>query len=125
MGRKSDTQDHPCLEAMFLIGKKAYAGVVSNLSSHRMVLHSKFSFPLECTDCFEILISLNYNRRVLVPVKIINFIKTYNYYDAIEVEIVNPPTEYLEFTGSRGLSKNSSSDIKIGKYTRKRHHKEN
>ena len=125
MGRKSDKQDHTCLDAMFLIGKKAYAGVVSNLSSHRMVLHSKFSFPLECTDCFEILISLNYNRRVLIPVKIINFIKTYNYYDAIEVEVVNPPSEYLEFTGSRGFSKNSSSDIKIGSYMRKRHHKEN
>lgn len=125
MGRKSDKQDYPYLEAMFLIGKKAYAGVVSNLSSHRMVLHSKFSFPLECTDCFEILISLKYNRRVLIPVKIINFMKTYNYYDAIEVEVVNPPTEYLEFTGSRGFSKNSLSNIKTVRSICKRHHKEN
>jgi hypothetical protein len=125
VGRKSDKQDHLCLDAMFLIGKKAYAGVVSNLSSHRMVLHSKFSFPLECTDCFEILISLNYNRRVLIPVKIIHFMKTYNYYDAIEVEVVNPPSEYLEFTGSSGFSENSSSNIKIARSTRKRHHNEN
>ncbi len=123
MGRKSDKQDHPYLEAMFLIGKKAYAGVVSNLSSHRLVIHSKLSFPLECTDCFEILIFLN-GKRVLIPVKIIHLLKTYNYYDAIEVEIVNPPSEYLKFTGSRRFSKNSSS-IKIGRHIHKRHHKEN
>ena len=123
MGRKSDKHNHPCVEAMFLIGKKVYSGIVSNLSTHRMVLHSKFSFPLECTDCFEILIFLNHNRRVLIPVKIINFIKTYNYYDSIEVEVINPPSEYLEFTGSRRFNKNSSN-INIGSYTRKRYHNE-
>lgn len=124
MGRISDKHDHPCLDAMFLIGKKVYSGVVSNLSSHRLVIHSKFSFPLECTDCFEILIFLN-NKRVLIPVKIINFMKTYYYYDAIEVEVVNPPSEYLEFTGSRRLSKNSPLNMKTERYTRKRYHNEN
>ncbi len=123
MGRKSDKQEHSSLEAMFLIGNKVYSGIVSNLSSHRLVIHSKLSFPLECTDCFEILIFLN-SKRVLIPVKIINFMKTYDYYDAIEVEVLNPPSEYLEFTGSRRFSKNSLN-LNIGSYMHKRHHKEN
>ena len=123
MGRKSDKQEHPSLEAMFLIGNRVYSGIVSNLSSYRLVIHSKLSFPLECTDCFEILIFLN-SKRVLIPVKIINFMKTYDYYDAIEVEVLNPPTEYLEFTGSRRFSKNSLN-LNIGSYMHKRHHKEN
>jgi len=104
------------LEAKFLCGDKVYSGVASNLSPRKMTIHVRLSFPLKCKDTFEVLIVFN-KKRVILPVKIIKFMRTDCFYDAIEVEIITPPKEYLMFLGKRQFRSvpllKSSPDTKV------------
>jgi hypothetical protein len=118
VGKIAGEKVYSNLEAKFLCGDKVYNGVASNLSPRKMTIHARLSSPLECKEYFEILILFN-KKRVVVPVRIIKFLRTDSFYDAIEVEIVTPPKEYMKFIGSRKFRRvplsNNSPSKKVSK----------
>ena len=118
MGKIASEKVYSNLEARFLCGDKVYTGVASNLSPRSMTIHAKLSFPLDCKEYFEILIIFN-KKRVVVPVRIVKFLRTDSFYDAIEVEVVTPPKEYLMFIGNRKFRRvpirDSSPSKKVSK----------
>ncbi|KPK36754.1 MAG: hypothetical protein AMK70_01155 [Nitrospira bacterium SG8_35_1] len=119
MGKIAGKKVYLNLEATFLCGDKVYTGVASNLSPRKMIIHVRLNFPLECKDTVEVLILFN-KKRVIVPVKIIKFMRTDCFCDAIEVEIITPPKEYLKFIGKRKFRSlpilSNSPEEKIVKY---------
>jgi hypothetical protein len=88
-----------------------------------MTIHARLTFPLECKEYFEILIIFN-KKRVVVPVRIVKFLRTDSFYDAIDVEIIIPPKEYLNFIGKRQFRKapihEKASSKKVSKHSVKR-----
>jgi hypothetical protein len=123
VGKIAGEKIYSNLEAKFLCGDKVYTGVASNLSPRKMTVHARLTFPLECKEFFEILIIFN-KKRVVVPVRIVKFLRTDSFYDAIEVEIIIPPKEYLKFIGKKQFRKapipGKAPSKKVSKHSGKR-----
>jgi hypothetical protein len=83
-----------------------YFGTLVDLSEKGMFIRSqKIRFPLESE--FDILIPLNEDM-LNVRVKVNRLIKSNDYYyDGMGVELLNPPTKYLEFLINLNLGSQS------------------
>jgi len=82
------------LKAEFSWGDKVVAGDIVNLSENGFLVKTD-SCPVIKAK-FDLNISLQDNV-LKVPVKVRRIVKNDNNYDAIGVEIINPPQEYLEY----------------------------
>jgi hypothetical protein len=78
-------------------------GSVINLSEKGMLLRTPvIHFPLD--KQFEIFIPLK-NEVLITPVTISRLVKTHNVYDALGIELIDPPRKYSEFINK--LKKNN------------------
>jgi hypothetical protein len=84
-----------------------YTGTVTNLSKSGMYIETEICLPFK--SIFEIFLSSrlkveflipSHNENFTVPVKVRRLVKTDVCYNAMGVELSNPPEEYSTFLGS-------------------------
>ncbi len=78
----------------FLSGDSLCQGTVENCAENGMYIKTNISFPFE--SGFEILLPLK-NEIIKVKAKVVRLVKTENFYNAMGVELLNPPERYLHF----------------------------
>ena len=82
------------IDAKHFVGNSLYAGTVKNLSENGIYINSDFCLPTN--SLFELLISLNENVSN-IPVKVRRAVKEGAFYNAMGIEVLKQPKEYLEF----------------------------
>ncbi|MBI4683016.1 MAG: PilZ domain-containing protein [Nitrospirae bacterium] len=85
------------LKAEFFWSDKINSGSVTDLSENGMLVNTTACPPLRAK--FDISIPLK-NDVVKLPVKVRRILKNDSIYDAIGLEILNPPKQYLDFVSS-------------------------
>ncbi len=85
------------LKAEFFWGDEASIGTVTDLSENGMLVSTKTCPPVRSK--FEISISLQEDM-LKIPVKVRRLVKIDNSYDAVGLEILNPPRRYLDYVNN-------------------------
>jgi hypothetical protein len=82
------------LEAKFFSGNGIYKGIVKDVSKKGMFINTSTCFPFD--TLFEILIPLK-EKELRVPVRVVRIVKTDGFYEGMGVDLMNPPSDYMEF----------------------------
>ena len=67
---------------------------MTNCSENGMFINTKMCYPFDTR--FQILIILK-DEVLKVPVKVTRIVKTYDFFNGMSVELLNPSRKYLEF----------------------------
>jgi len=73
-----------------------YSGIAMNVSKNGMYIKTGITLPAESN--FHVCMPYNEDE-LKVPVKLVRLAETYGFFDAVGVEVLNPPEKYLEFVG--------------------------
>ena len=85
------------IKARFLCDDSLYSGTVTNISEKSMCINT--SMPTLINRTHEMLITLK-EEEIDIPVKIKRIIMEDSISDRMDVEVINPSREYLDFVGS-------------------------
>ena len=75
-------------------GNELYSGTMTNCSENGMFINTRMCYPFDTS--FQILIILK-DEVLKVPVKVTRIVKTYDFFNGMGVELLNPSRKYLEF----------------------------
>jgi hypothetical protein len=76
----------------FFHDESRYSGIVTNLSENDMCINTGMCLPRDSR--IELLIPMK-KEDLNVPVKVSRVVKTYGFYDTMEVKVLNAPKKYL------------------------------
>ena len=85
------------LKAEFFWSEKTNSGTVADLSENGMLINTRMCPPVRAR--FDVVISLE-DDILKIPVKVCRLVKKDDLFDAVGVEISNPPRRYLDFVDS-------------------------
>ena len=98
MNRRSHERFNTRLRVEFDCNNTICCSAAINLSENGMPwITAEILFPLDTE--FEIFLHLK-EKVLVVPAKVCRLIKTENIYDAIGIELINPPQAYFEYVDS-------------------------
>jgi hypothetical protein len=87
------------LDTIFFCFQKIGTGKALNFSENGMFIKTKFCFPFDTK--FNILISVPLKEKELrMSAKVVRIIKNDNFYDGMGVELIKPPSNYVDFIKS-------------------------
>jgi len=85
------------IEVKLFCGFMFFSGVITNLSENGMLINTRICLPFESR--FEVLIPIK-EEVLKVHCKVTRIVNTGDLYDAMGVELLNPPKKYFEFVYS-------------------------
>jgi hypothetical protein len=97
MGEKAPEHITVHIRAKFLCDDSLYSGTVTNISEKSMCINT--SMPTLFNPTNEMLITLK-EEDINIPVKITRIILEDSISDNMDVEVINPSREYLDFVDS-------------------------
>jgi hypothetical protein len=97
MNRKEPEHITVHIKARFICDESLYSGTVTDISEKSMCINT--SMPTLFSPADEMLITLK-EEVINIPVKIKRIIMEDSITDKMDVEVINPSREYLDFVGS-------------------------
>jgi hypothetical protein len=101
MGKRTCVKIPLEIDARFFCGKMFYSGTVFNLSTESMHINTKSCFP---SGTSFVIIIRNGKDLLQVITRVKRLTRTNGYYDGMDVEILNPSINYLEYVNSLSLN---------------------
>ncbi len=95
--KRFSSRVHVSLPVKLLCSNGHYSGIAMNVSKNGMYIKTGITLPDEMN--FDVCIPYQ-GEDLRVAVKLVRLVQTYGFFDAVGVEVLNPPEKYLELVGS-------------------------